>query len=67
MLSWELEDWITDAGGDVLDKRMANVSALFPIENLLYQVWVLDTGARNGTCPSIFAIMATSNGSPVKM
>jgi len=54
MMPWNLEDWITDAGADVLDKRMAGPDTLSPVEELLYQIWLLDTEARNGGLSQYF-------------
>ncbi|GAD22576.1 DUF4375 domain-containing protein [Acidovorax sp. MR-S7] len=54
MLPWNLEDWITDAGADVLEKHDADASSLSAIENAVYQVWLLDTEARNGGLSQYF-------------
>jgi len=54
MLSWELEDWITDVGANVLDKRIANPASLSPKEALVYEIWLLDTEARNGGLSQYF-------------
>ena len=54
MLPWDLEDWITDTGADVLEKRLANANALSSIEELIYQIWLLDTEARNGGMSQYF-------------
>ena len=51
MLSWDLGDWITDAGADVLDKRLADPMGLTPAESVVYEIWLLDTEARNGGLP----------------
>lgn len=54
MLSWDLEDWITDAGADVVDKRFADATSLTPAESGLYEIWLLDTEARNGGLSQYF-------------
>jgi hypothetical protein len=44
----ELETWIVEAGGDVIEKQAAHGrSALTPLEKLIYCVWVADYGMRN--------------------
>lgn len=54
MLSWDLGDWITDAGADVLDKRLADPMGLTPAESVVYEIWLLDTEARNGGLSQYF-------------
>jgi hypothetical protein len=54
MLPWHLEDWITDVGANVLDKRLASPDSLSHLENLIYEVWLLDTEARNGGLSQYF-------------
>lgn len=54
MLPWDLEDWITDEGAKILDKRILAPNSLSPKENLLYEVWLLDTEARNGGLSQYF-------------
>jgi hypothetical protein len=54
MLPWDLEDWITDAGADVLDKFIADATSLTPAESALYEIWLLDTEARNGGLSQYF-------------
>ena len=54
MLPWDLEDWITDAGADILDKRDATGGSLSPHEELTYEIWLLDTEARNGGLSQYF-------------
>jgi len=53
MLPWDLEDWITDVGASVLDKRLAG-HALSPADQLVYEIWLLDTEARNGGLSQYF-------------
>ena len=55
MLPWDLEDWITDVGADILDKRCANPQSLSPIDGLIYEIWLLDTEARNGGLSQYFS------------
>jgi hypothetical protein len=54
MLPWDLEDWITDAGAAVLDKRMSDPTRLSVAESLVYEIWLLDTEARNGGLSQYF-------------
>ena len=54
MLSWDLEDWITDVGADLLDRHFLNPESLTPIEALVYEIWLLDTEARNGGVSQYF-------------
>jgi len=54
MLSWDLEDWITDTGAAILDKRLVDPTALTPIEGLIFEIWLLDTEARNGGLSQYF-------------
>jgi len=48
MLPWHLEDWLTDTGGRVVEKeaRFGNKS-LSEQEQLILEIWILDTEARN--------------------
>jgi hypothetical protein len=44
----ELETWIVEVGGDVVEKEAAHGrAALTPIEKLIYCLWVADYGMRN--------------------
>jgi len=44
----ELETWIVEVGGDVIEKEAAHGrAALTPLEKLIYCVWVADYGMRN--------------------
>jgi len=54
MLPWDLEDWITDVGANVLDKRHLQGQVLNEHEELVYEVWLLDTEARNGGLSQYF-------------
>jgi len=54
MLSWDLEDWITDVGADLLDRHFLDPGSLTPVEALVYEVWLLDTEARNGGVSQYF-------------
>ena len=51
MKNWtdfELETWIVEVGGDVIDKKVAHgPAAITPLEKLIYCVWVADYGMRN--------------------
>ncbi|MBA2238296.1 MAG: hypothetical protein H0W24_06300, partial [Lysobacter sp.] len=50
MLPWDLEDWLTDEGDNVVRKAAAakGESALNEPERLLYELWLFDTEQRNG-------------------
>lgn len=54
MLTWDLEDWITDVGADLVEKRFANASNLTTMESAVYEIWLLDTEARNGGVSQYF-------------
>lgn len=54
MLSWDLEDWITDVGADLVEKHFADASSLTTIESAVYETWLLDTEARNGGLSQYF-------------
>lgn len=54
MLPWDLEDWITDVGANVVDKRYADPTSLTSTEQLVYEIWLLDTEARNGGLSQYF-------------
>ena len=49
-----LEDWLTDTGADVIRKRIGDPSSLSPSECLVYEIWLLDTEARNGGLSQYF-------------
>src|SRR5262245_90775 len=54
-LPWELEDWLTDAGDRVVRKLASAPAAVLPDrERLIYEVWLLDTEARNGGLSQYF-------------
>ena len=54
MLTWDLEDWIKDVGADLVERRFANASSLTTIESAVYEIWLLDTEARNGGVSQYF-------------
>ena len=55
MLAWDLEDWLTEEGGNTVEKRHAEgVAALSDFEKLLFEVWLFDTEARNGGVSQYF-------------
>ena len=54
MLTWDLEDWITDVGADLVEKRFAKASSLTTVESAVYEIWLLDTEARNGGVSQYF-------------
>ena len=51
MRNWsdlELETWIVEAGGDVVEKKSAGgLAVLTPLDRLIYCLWVADYGMRN--------------------
>ena len=54
MLAWDLEDWITDVGADLVEKCFANASSLTTTESAVYEIWLLDIEARNGGVSQYF-------------
>ena len=54
MLTWDLEDWITDVGADLVERRFANASSLTTTESAVYEIWLLDIEARNGGASQYF-------------
>lgn len=54
MLAWDLEDWITDEGADALDRFLVDPGSLSAAEAAVYQIWLLDTEARNGGLSQYF-------------
>ena len=54
MLPWDLEDWLTDEGGRVVDERVRNGTSS-PRDHLIYEIWLLDTESRNGGLSQYFA------------
>jgi hypothetical protein len=54
MLSMHLEDWLTEAGAAVVAKRQADAASLSPSEQLIYEIWLLDTETRNGGLSQYF-------------
>jgi hypothetical protein len=53
-MDWDLEDWITDVGANMVDKRIRDSTSLNSIERLVYEIWLLDTEARNGGLSQYF-------------
>ena len=48
-LPLDLEDWLTNEGGRVVENRaIFGESALLPEEGLIYEIWLPDTETRNG-------------------
>ena len=48
MTELELETWIVEVGGDVVEQQsVRGREAMTPIEKLIYCVWVADYGMRN--------------------
>lgn len=55
-LPWDLEDWLTDTGGRVVEKQAAlGDRSLSQQEQLILEIWILDTEARNGGLSQYFA------------
>jgi hypothetical protein len=55
-LPWDLEDWLTDVGGRVVEKQGAlGDSSLSKLDQLILEIWLLDTEARNGGLSQYFA------------
>ena len=55
MLPWDLEDWLTEEGGNAVKKQHAKGdAALSEFERLLLEVWLFDTEARNGGVSQYF-------------
>lgn len=54
MLSWTLEEWLTDLGESVVKKQTEAPGSLAPHEALVYEIWLLDTEARNGGLSQYF-------------
>ncbi len=56
MLSWDLEDWLTEEGDKVVRKAASanSIDALDARERLLYEMWVFDTEQRNGGVSQYF-------------
>jgi hypothetical protein len=53
MLANDLNDWLTEVGGAMVDKR-ADGHSLTPMEQMVYEIWALDTQARNGGLSQYF-------------
>ena len=54
MLSWDLEDWITETGAALVERHFLDPQSLTPQETLLFEIWLLDTEARNGGLSQYF-------------
>jgi Domain of unknown function (DUF4375) len=55
-LPLDLEDWLTDVGDQIVCKRASEgEAALSAREKLIYEIWLLDTEARNGGISQYFA------------
>ena len=55
-LPWDLENWLTDVGGQVVEKEAAlGDDSLSKQEHLILAIWLLDTEARNGGLSQYFA------------
>jgi hypothetical protein len=55
-LPWDLEDWLTEVGDQVVRKMASEgEAALTAREKLIYEIWLLDTEARNGGISQYFA------------
>lgn len=50
----ELDDWVADAGARIYDKRCADLNSLSPVDELIYEIWLLDTESRNGGLSQYF-------------
>src|SRR5260370_42100571 len=56
MLPLDLEDWLTEMGDQIVRKPASEgEAALTAREQLIYDIWILDTEARNGARPQNFA------------
>jgi len=53
MLSWPLEDWLTEEGDRVVHLR-ADGAHLSTVDCLLFEIWLLDTESRNGGLSQYF-------------
>jgi len=55
-LPWDLEDWLTEVGGQVVEKQAAlGDTSLSKQDQLILAIWLLDTEARNGGLSQYFA------------
>jgi len=56
MLPRDLEDWLTEEGGRIVEKavKMGGEDRLDERERLLHEVWLLDTEQRNGGLSQYF-------------
>jgi hypothetical protein len=55
-LPWDLEDWLTEQGDEVIQKKASAGDAhLTARERLIYEIWLLDAETRNGGLSQYFA------------
>jgi len=54
MLPNDLNERLSDTGGVMVDRRAAG-AVLSPIEQLVYEIWLLDTQKRNGGLSQYFS------------
>ena len=56
MLPFDLEDWLTEVGDQIVRKMASEgEAALTEREKLIYEIWLLDTETRNGGLSQYFA------------
>ena len=53
MLPNDLNEWLSDTDSIIVDRRAAG-AVLSPIEQLIYEIWLLDTQKRNGGLSQYF-------------
>ena len=53
MLPQDLEDWLTDEGDRVARARIAKLP-MSTVDQLIYEIWLLDTESRNGGLSQYF-------------
>ncbi len=53
-MPFDLDDWISDVGADVVDRFYTPGVVLTDPERLVYEVWILDTECRNGGLSQYF-------------
>ena len=53
MLLDDLNQWLTETGGAMVDKHAAG-QTLTPMEQVVYEIWLLDTQVRNGGLSQYF-------------
>ncbi|WP_425509468.1 DMP19 family protein [Xanthomonas euroxanthea] len=54
MIPWDLEDWIIEVGHTVVERQTSGSGDLPPLDNFLYEIWLLDTETRNGGLSQYF-------------